>query len=260
MIPLKIQLKNFLSYGMPAHVIDFSAHNLICLSGKNGHGKTALLDAITWALWGQARKTGIAAKADEGLMRLGQTSMMVSLDFIAQGNRYRVRREFAGSSSKPYAALDFGMFEGESDTIRSLTDKTIRATQAKIDETLGIHFDTFVNSAFLRQGQSNEFSKKTAKERKEILATLLGLDKYELLRKRAVEKITHLKSTKDHYVKLGQRLEDICLQEEPLAKRKEELAAFIETNNQTIKKLSNERSVLQELHKKYIDQKTCLFA
>ncbi len=57
MIPLKIQIKNFLSYGPETQTIDFQNYNLICLSGKNGHGKSALLDAITWALWGQARKT-----------------------------------------------------------------------------------------------------------------------------------------------------------------------------------------------------------
>ena len=50
MIPLKLQLKNFLSYGATVQTIDFSPYNLICLSGKNGHGKSALLDAITWAI------------------------------------------------------------------------------------------------------------------------------------------------------------------------------------------------------------------
>jgi len=57
MIPLKLQLKNFLSYGSELQTIDFTSYPLICLSGKNGHGKSALLDAITWAVWGQARKT-----------------------------------------------------------------------------------------------------------------------------------------------------------------------------------------------------------
>jgi len=94
MIPLKLQLKNFLSYGEQLQTIDFSAYRLICLSGKNGHGKSALLDAITWALWGQARKPFGAARADQSLLRLGQTQMMVVLDFELNGQLYRVRREF----------------------------------------------------------------------------------------------------------------------------------------------------------------------
>ena len=81
MIPHKIQLKNFLSYGSQMQTVDFSSYELICLSGKNGHGKSALLDAITWALWGQGRKILGTAKPDAGLLRLGQTHMLVIFDF-----------------------------------------------------------------------------------------------------------------------------------------------------------------------------------
>ncbi len=48
MIPLQLQLKNFLSYGLEFQKIDFKPYNLICLSGKNGHGKSAILDSMTW--------------------------------------------------------------------------------------------------------------------------------------------------------------------------------------------------------------------
>ncbi len=71
MVPLKIALKNFLSYGQTTQYIDFEPYNLICLSGKNGHGKSALLDALTWVLWGYARKAQSGARADENLVRLG---------------------------------------------------------------------------------------------------------------------------------------------------------------------------------------------
>ena len=189
MIPHKLQIKNFLSYGSEIQTISFEQYPLICLSGKNGHGKSALLDAITWAIWGQARKLAGAVKADHGLLRLGQTQMMVSLDFEANGQMYRVRREFAQTYGKPYAALDFGILDPVTDTIVSLTDKTIKDTQTKIEDTLHLDFDAFINSAFLRQGQSNEFSKKSAKERKDVLASILGLNRYETVRKRAAQKV-----------------------------------------------------------------------
>ena len=175
MIPIKIQIKNFLSYGNELQTIDFSPYHLLCLSGKNGHGKSALLDAITWAIWGQARKTSNTAKADHGLLRLGQTHMLVILDFECNNVQYRIRREFALTYGKPYAAIDFGIIDEENDTVKPLTEKTIRGTQQKIEETIHLDYDAFINSAFLRQGQSNEFSKKSAKDRKEILANILGL-------------------------------------------------------------------------------------
>jgi exonuclease SbcC len=190
MIPKKLQLKNFISYG-EIQTIDFAPYHLICLSGKNGHGKSALLDAITWALWGQARKTTGSSKADQGLLRLGQTHMMVLLDFELNNTLYRVRREFAQPYNKPYTTLEFGIYNPETEQLLPLTDKTIRGTQAKIEEILRLDFDSFSNSAFLRQGQSNEFSQKSPKDRKEILATILGLNQYEIIRKRAIEKIRH---------------------------------------------------------------------
>ena len=81
MVPHKITLKNFLSYGEELQTIDFKNYNLICFSGRNGHGKSALLDAMTWALWGQARKITGTIKADDGLLRLGGQRMMVVLNF-----------------------------------------------------------------------------------------------------------------------------------------------------------------------------------
>ncbi|MBA3751831.1 SMC family ATPase [Candidatus Dependentiae bacterium] len=206
MIPLKLHIKNFLSYGAQ-QTVDFTRHNLICLSGKNGHGKSALLDALTWALWGQARKISGVAKADEGLLRLGQTTMMVTLDFACDSHRYRVRREYTIVAQKAQVLLDFGVFEPESDRIRPLTDKTIRATQAKIEATLGLDFDSFINSAFLRQGQSNEFSKKTPKDRKEILATILGLDRFESLRRVALDKAKDSVQLKEQGLHTMERLQ-----------------------------------------------------
>lgn len=189
MIPLTLQIKNFLSYGDQIQTIEFGNYSLICLSGKNGHGKSALLDAITWALWGQARKIGGTAKADQGLLRLGQTQMMVCFDFECGGQHYRVKREFMQTYGKPVALLEFGMLEGETGKFIALTEKTLRDTQAKIDQTLHLTFDGFTNSAFLRQGQANEFSKKSPKERKDVLSMILGLDRYENLRKLAAEKV-----------------------------------------------------------------------
>lgn len=192
MIPLIIHIKNFLSYGDTLQKIDFGPYPLICLSGKNGHGKSALLDAITWAIWGQARKVFGIAKADASLLRLGQTHMIVVLDFSLNGEVYRIRREYTHQGSKAQLHLDFGIVRPDTQLVVPLTDKTIRLTQDKIEKVLRLDYDTFVNSAFLRQGNSNEFSKKTAKERKDILTTILGFNQYEDIRKKALEKIKHL--------------------------------------------------------------------
>ena len=57
---------------------------------------------------------------------------------------------------------------------------------------IGLDYEAFINSSFLRQGQANEFSKKLPKERKDVLANILGLNRYEKAKKLAAEKIRTL--------------------------------------------------------------------
>jgi len=68
--------------------VDFSGIDLARVAGDNGHGKSALLDAIIWALWGKAR-----AKRDDELIHLGQTEMEVEFEFALGENHYRVIRK-----------------------------------------------------------------------------------------------------------------------------------------------------------------------
>lgn len=258
MIPIKLQIKNFLSYGNEIQVIDFSSYKLICLSGRNGHGKSALLDAITWAVWGNARKIAGAVKADEGLLRLGQDHMMVIFDFMFDNELYRIRREFSLNYGKHQAVLEFGILNPENNTINALTDKTIRATQRIIEKTLGLDYESFVNSSFLRQGHANEFSKKSSKERKEILANILGLNKYENIRKLAMEKIKQGNSEKKMLnalqEKISQELEQEKKIKEQLATVNKELITLTDQNSKLIKEQANitkQQNVLTEKQKQH---------
>jgi len=187
MIPRTLQIKNFLSYGPELQTISFDSYHLICLSGKNGHGKSALLDAMTWALWGMARKTSAASRADQNLLHLGQSMMAVIFDFEVHNTHYRIKRCYEIVYGKPQTTLEFGIVNDQE--LVPLTDKTIRTTQERIDAAIGLDFDTFINSAFLRQGGANEFSKRAPKDRKEIITAILGLQTYDILRKAAVEKV-----------------------------------------------------------------------
>ena len=84
MIPVRLELQNFLAYRSPQPIVLDGVH-LACLTGANGAGKSSLLDAITWALWGKAR-----TRRDNDLVHLGTGEMYVQLDFIHEGQKYRV--------------------------------------------------------------------------------------------------------------------------------------------------------------------------
>ncbi len=185
MTPVELRLRNFLSYGEAAPPLDLEGIRVAVLSGGNGQGKSALLDAVTWALWGEARKSADKIKPDEELLRAGAREMEVDLTFRLDADTYRVVRRFtqsaSGKTSKP--GLEFQV--RDADGWRTLTAESVRATQAAITARLAMDYETFVNSTFLLQGRSDEFTRKKPGERKEILGKILGLDRYERLAQRA---------------------------------------------------------------------------
>ncbi|MBI2345264.1 SMC family ATPase [Candidatus Dependentiae bacterium] len=267
MIPHVLHIKNFLSYGPETQIIDFRPYNLISLSGKNGHGKSALLDAITWGIWGQARKSSGQAKPDAGLMHLGQKHMMIILEFEVNGNLYRVRREYLQTQSKAFATLDFGI-QSKDGKLIALTDKTIKDTQDKIDRTIGITYESFVNSTFLRQGQSNEFSKKSPKERKEILAQILQLQRFENQKKIA---LAHTRKLQQEYQtnlqieqRISQEISDLATVQEQYLTTQEKINANISFNKDLQKEISflqKESQILlsQENEQRFILKQKTIF-
>jgi len=255
MIPMSITLKNFLSYGGTPQTISFEEYDLICLSGKNGHGKSALLDAMTWALWGAARKTTGTNKPDEGLLRLGSRQMVVLFECISSGKRYRVRREFAKTHGKPYAALDFSLFDKEKKMYRSLTDKTIRRTQAKIEHVIGLDFDTYVNSAFLRQGNANEFSKKSPKDRKQILASILGVNRYDALQKQALERMRAAQQEKKVLMGVQAQDEEFLAQEGVLRRTLKEHKQTLRMLSKQYREARAQRETAQRVFDAYLVRK-----
>ncbi len=188
MIPVSLRLQNFLSYGSDTEALDFTQFSVACLSGANGQGKSALLDGITWALWGQARKSSHSRKPDAELLRIGAQEMRVEYVFDIEGERYRAERFFAQSASgkTSKSGLELAIFDGTD--WRTLTGASQSETQSRVDGVVGIDYDTFVNASFLLQGRSDEFTRRKPEERKEVLARILNLEKYERLGERAADR------------------------------------------------------------------------
>jgi exonuclease SbcC len=172
MIPLNLKLRNFMCYRGNVPPLSFNGIRTACLSGDNGNGKSALIDAMTWALWGKAR-----ARSDDELVHTGEKEMEVEFDFTVGEQPYRIIRKRARprkASAAGQSALEFQI--AADGGFKSISGNSIAQTQQKITGTLHMDYDTFVNSAFLRQGHADEFTTKRPAERKEVLASILGLD------------------------------------------------------------------------------------
>jgi exonuclease SbcC len=182
MIPIRLQVRNFMCYRGEEATLELDSVHLACLSGENGSGKSALLAAITWALWGKARDR----VTDDELISQGATEMEVDYEFALANCRYRVVRKRHKKASSGLTILELHMrTDDEGDVWKPLTGHHVRDTQAKITNLLKMEYETFINSAFILQGRADEFTVKQPTERKKVLADILGLDNYDHLEESA---------------------------------------------------------------------------
>jgi exonuclease SbcC len=178
MIPLRLELRNFMAY-READPLDLTGLHVVCLSGENGAGKSALLDALSWALWGKAR-----ANRDDELISQGESEMRVALTFSEGSNVFQVvrTRKLAKATARGKTAASSGTLDlliEDQGSWRSLSEPRQSDTQAKIVSILNLTHDTFINSAYLKQGRADEFTLRTPAERKALLAEILSLDVWQ---------------------------------------------------------------------------------
>ncbi len=210
MIPLKLSLRNFMCYRDNVPPLYFEGIHTACISGDNGNGKSALLDAMTWALWGKAR-----AKSDDDLVHLGQPEMEVEFDFTVGTDRYRIIRKRAKPKRRGGAGqiiLEFQTASG--DGFRSIIGDSVTQTQQKIIDVLHMDYLTFTNSAFLLQNHADEFTIKRPSERKQVLADILGLSLYDELEAQAKELVREQETEKAQMVSTIQEIDDELAQKQ----------------------------------------------
>lgn len=246
MIPVKLQLRNFMCYRGNENLVDFSGIHLASLTGDNGQGKSALLDAMTYALWGKSR-----ASSPDDLVTRGENDMEVQLEFDLSGSRYRAvrKRSLAGRGS---STLDL-LGQRADGFFASLSEPTINETQKRINHLLKFDYDTFVNSSFLIQGRADEFTTKRPGERKEILADILGLSAYDDYGKRAKSKAD---DARQQAQRLQQELEGIRAIVAQISLFEEEVINAEQEEQQLDQQFRTENDALQTL----LDQRKTLDA
>lgn len=218
MVPLTLTLKNFLSYGESNSTLDFRDFSVACLSGKNGHGKSALIDAVTWALWGKCR-----VKNKEEVIRRGAADARVELEFESEGIKYRILRSIARKKTGSSSSIDLHMFDDDTNTYKPL-DQGVGA-QSAIGKILKMDYSSFICSSFILQGMADEFTKRTPAERKEVLSKILELDEYEKLTKRAREHTQSAESKASALENERERLDGEIAQKESFDKKLKESRA-----------------------------------
>jgi DNA repair protein SbcC/Rad50 len=214
MIPQKLELTNFLSYRDTVD-LDFEGIHLACISGANGAGKSTILDAITWSLFGRSR----SRSDDDVVNRLAAIQdepAEVRFTFSLENNSYRVQRS---KRSRKSGALELQIASGDN-SWKTLSENKLRETQAAIEKLLKMNYETFTNSSLLLQGKADEFTTRTPNQRKEILANLLGVTEWEHYREIVTEA---RKIEQGKFAFLDSRLEEIKRELDEEADRRAQL-------------------------------------
>ena len=183
MIPIRLAVRNFMPYRDNVPPLHFAGIHTAAICGDNGNGKSALIDAITWALWGKTR-----ARSDDDLIHSGETEMEVEFDFAVEQQTYRIIRKHARPKRRRASGRTILEFQLATENgFRPITGNSLQQTQQEIIRVLHMDYPTFINSALLLQGRDDEFTVANPAKRKQVLADILGLSFYDELEEQAKE-------------------------------------------------------------------------
>lgn len=197
MIPIKLRLLNFLAHC--DSVLDFESLDPIVLitgaingdpSKSNGAGKTSIYEAITYALYDATRiDTDYRSEISKNkLIRSNEKQMEVTFDFKIDDVLYRVVR--GRDRQKNKTELTLSRFNGKKWIPEG--DSKIRSTNQKIIQLVGMDYEVFRNSVFFRQHEVSTFAKISSSERKNIVRSILQLDRYDRYEKYAGKQLSEL--------------------------------------------------------------------
>lgn len=175
MITVKtLTVKNFMSVGNATQAVDFDRGDLTLVLGenldlggdgsRNGTGKTTIINALSYALYGQAL-TNI--RRDNLINKTNGRNMLVSLDFSVGGQDYRVER-----GRRPNVLRFYVNTQEQLTTDDAQGDS--RETQDAIESTLGMSLDMFRHVLALNT-YTEPFLSLRATDQRTIIEQLLGI-------------------------------------------------------------------------------------
>jgi DNA repair exonuclease SbcCD ATPase subunit len=222
MIKIKnLTVKNFMSVGNSTQAIDFDRKDLTLVLGenldlggdgsRNGTGKTTIINALSYSLYGQALSN---IRKDNLVNKTNNKNMLVSLDFSVGGKDFKIER-----GRKPNLLRFF--VNNQEQVITDEAQGDSRETQAAVEQTLGLSHDMFKHILALNT-YTEPFLSLKANDQRTIIEQLLG--------------ITQLSERADRIKELNRETKDTITQEEFRIRAITEANRRIEEQIETIKR------------------------
>ncbi len=181
MRPRSLHLRGFTTFRSMDEPVSFLDADLFALTGPTGSGKTSLLDAMCFALYGRVPR--LDARAVEPVISLGAQEARIAFEFSVGDRTFtaaRVVRRTKTGATTPEARLEEKI--GEVVEVRASGADEVNES---VTSLLGLSFDQFTKAVLLPQGAFAAFLHDTPAKRQDLLRTLLDLGVYERMRELA---------------------------------------------------------------------------
>jgi exonuclease SbcC len=193
MRPRRLSITGFGSFREPT-TLDFDGVDYFALVGPTGHGKSTIIDAIGFALYGQVPRYDDARVVNH-VVSLGAQEARVELEFSVGADTYRVARVVKLRKGKPHqeGRLERLLPGGATESLAG----GIRELERAIEGILRMPFGHFTKCVALPQGAFQQFLHDKPGDRRAVLVRLLNLDLYERLGQRARDVATERRLSAD---------------------------------------------------------------
>ena len=178
MIPVKLTLEGLYSY-QERQTIDFSDltdAGLFGIFGNVGSGKSSILEAIMFVLYGETERLNSKDKRAYNMMNLKSNLSYIEFDFYNfEQKLFRATREFKRNSKR--------FVDIKSPTVvfyEQVNSEWIPLNHSKAEEIIGLSYENFKRTIIIPQGQFKEFIELGAKDRTQMMKEIFGLHRYDL--------------------------------------------------------------------------------
>lgn len=275
MIPIQLTIEGIYSY-QKRQTIDFTElteANLFGIFGSVGSGKSSILEAITYALYGETERLNARDKRSYNMMNLKSNQSYIEFDFQNfEGNLFRVTREFKRNSK------NFNDVKSPTVAFYELkNEQWIPIENPNIEQIIGLSYKNFKRTIIIPQGQFKEFLELGDTDRTNMMKEIFNLHQYDLQDKVRIfskkneleisnlsgqlagfetvsqeiieEKKKHLAECKTIYEQCAKNHETIQNEFQKLQKIKDDFS-LLQTKSQQFEKLKDRAKFIQELEEK----------
>ena len=258
MRPLRLELSGFMPF-LEKQIIEFADLSLFAICGPTGSGKSTILDAVVYALYGRTPRLGSRGLTD--LINPSADTLQVTFDFEVRDSFYRIMRVLSSRRSGTELRL---YHQDEDANWKQLPEVSAKEVNYKLVSVVGLEYSDFVRAVLLPQGDFDSFLKGQPKERRALLIKLLNLERIPYIMhlsgdraKAAQSRLEFIIEELTHYSTVSEEiLAELQKEEGTLKIREKGLQESLQKSVDTLAKLESLKQLTEQCQGLETKQKT----